>query len=194
MSEIPVSVRTSQLIDPDEVLRQEFAYARDTALQANGDRTQVVSLYLLLVGGLGSLLAGLPVLARGEGIAVPRGVYALVLLLLAILGVFNVLKLIKLRLAWHDSILAMNRIKDFYLAHFPDLAPAFRWRTETIPAPGRVGTLSFDLAVLVALIDSLALGGGFLFLELDPAWAALAALAFLGGQIALYLQLLRARS
>src|SRR5262249_49075323 len=139
-------------IDPDEILKQEFGYARESALQANTDRTQVVSLYLLLVGGMGSLMAALPALSRGEGITLPRSVYASLLATLAVLGLFTVLKLIKLRKAWYDSVRAMNHIKDFYLAHFPELAPAFRWRTETIPAPGLIFSITFDLAALVALV------------------------------------------
>lgn len=187
------SARITEIIDPDEILKQEFAYARDSALQANSDRTQVVDLYLLLVGGIGSLLAGLPTLARGEGFVLPRGAYASLLSALAVLGLFTVLKLIKLRQAWHDSVLAMNRIKDFYLLHFPELAPAFRWRTETIPAPGRAFTITFDLAALVALIDSAALGAAVAVLQGSPPLAILAGLAFLALQATLFFRLLPSR-
>jgi hypothetical protein len=183
---------TAPALDADEILKQEFGYARETALQANSDRTQVVNLYLILVGGVGSILLGLPSLARGEGIEVPRATYAVVFFILGLLGVFSVLKLIRLRLAWYDSVLAMNAIKDFYLGTRPELAPAFRWRTETTPPPGKPGSISLDLAVLVALVDSLALGAGVFFLEL-PVWAAgAAAAAFLAGQIGLYFRLLGA--
>lgn len=111
---------------------------------------------------------------------------------MGLLGLFTVFKLIRLRQAWHDSVLTMNRIKDFYLAHYPELAPAFRWRTETIPPPGLVGTITFDLAMLVALIDSLAVGGGMFFLNLPlpAAWAVAAALTFFGLQTWLYFWLL----
>ena len=189
----PPSSRITEIIDPDEILKQEFAYARDSALQANADRTQVVNLYLLLVGGIGSVLAGLPALARGEGFELPRSAYASFLSALAVLGLFTVLKLIRLRQAWHDSVLAMNRIKDFYLAHFPELAPAFRWRTDTIPAPGRAFTITFDLAVLVALIDSAALGAAVAVLERPALEAVGTALAFLAAQAALFFRLLPAR-
>jgi hypothetical protein len=184
------TVRVIEGLDPDAILEQEFAYARDTAQQANGDRTQVVSLYLLLVGGVGSVLLGLPALARGVEIDVPRPVYAVVLLLLGALGLFSVLKLVRLRLAWYDSVLAMNQIKDYYVGSRPELAPALRWRTATVPAPGRVGTITFDLTMLVTLIDSLAVGAASLLLTPRPGWAALAALAFCGLQWLLYFRLL----
>jgi len=187
------SARITEIIDPDEILKQEFAYARDSALQANSDRTQIVNLYLLLVGGIGSLLAGLPALARGEGFQLPRGAYASLLSALALLGLFTVLKLIKLRQAWYDSVLAMNRIKDFYLTHFPELAPAFRWRTETIPPPGRAFTITFDLVALVALIDSAALGAAVAVLQRPTFEALFAAAVFLVAQAALFFRLLPSR-
>jgi hypothetical protein len=178
------------LLDPDAILQQEFEYARETALQANNDRAQVVNLYLILVGGTGSLAVGLPALAPTWLTAAPA-LFASVGFLIGLVGLFTVLKLIRLRLAWHDSALAMNRIKDFYLAHYPELAPAFRWRTQTLPPPGQVGTITFDLAGLVALVDSLALGGAVFFLGAPAGLVALAAAAFLGLQAWLYFRLLR---
>jgi hypothetical protein len=188
--DIQPSPEVKALLDPDEILQQEFEYARETALQANNDRTQIVNLYVILVGGAGSLALGLPALAPGAA-GLPPGLLPAVFFVMGVLGLFNVLKLIRLRQAWHDSALAMNRIKDFYLAHYPEMAPAFRWRTETVPAPGKVGTITFDLVVLVALIDSLAVGGGVFFLgsSLWPAGAAAA--AFLALQMGVYFRLLR---
>ena len=187
-----VTPEVKALLDPDEILRQEFEYARDSALQANNDRAQVVNLFLILVGGVGSLALALPQLAPERSVPLPPAAFAIVFLLVGLLGLFTVLKLIRLRQAWHDSVVTMNRIKDFYLAHYPGLAPAFRWRTETIPQPGKIGTITFDLAMLVALIDSAAVGGGMLFVNLrNPIPLAVgAALAFLGLQMWLYFRLL----
>jgi hypothetical protein len=125
-------------------------------------------------------------------VPLPPAAFAIVFLLVGLLGLFTVLKLIRLRQAWHDSVVTMNRIKDFYLAHYPGLAPAFRWRTETIPPPGLIGTITFDLTMLVALIDSFAVGGGMLFLDLRyPVPLAVAsALAFFVLQTGLYFWLL----
>ena len=192
MKRIEVSEAVKALLDPDEILKQEFEYAREAALQANSDRAQVVNLFLILVGGVGSIALALPQLTPERSIQLPAAVFAVVFFILGLLGLFTVFKLIRLRQAWHDSVLTMNRIKDFYLAHYPGLAPAFRWRTETIPPPGLVGTITFDLTMLVALIDSLAVGGGMFFLNLPlPApWAVAAALAFFVLQTWLYFWLL----
>jgi hypothetical protein len=150
----------------------------------------VVNLYLILVGGAGSLAVGLPALAP-EWLTAAPALLASVAFLIGLVGLFTVLKLIRLRLAWHDSALAMNRIKDFYIAHYPEMAPAFRWRTQTLPAPDQVGTITFDLSVLVALVDSLTVGGAAYFLGVPAALVALAATAFLGLQAGLYFRLLR---
>jgi hypothetical protein len=140
-------------LNPEEILKLEFEYAQTTAEQAQDDRATILNLYLLLVGGVGSIIVGL---GQTNGADLPRGVYALVFGLLALIGFFTLAKLVRLRQAWHDSALTMNRIKDFYVERFPDLTHALRWRTTTIPSPGRWWTITFNLALLVAIIDSTA--------------------------------------
>jgi hypothetical protein len=137
-------------LKPEEILKLEFEYANKTAEQAQDDRATILNLYILLVGGVGSIIVGL-------GQALPRGVYVIVFGLLALIGFFTLMKLVRLRQAWYDSVLTMNHIKDFYVEKFPELASVLRWRTETIPAPGKPWTLTFSLCVLVAIIDSTAL-------------------------------------
>ncbi len=139
-------------LESNEILEWEFHYARETAAQAQNDRTTILNLYLLIVGAIGSAMLALP--SRD----VPRGAYALLFGLLGVVGLFTLLKLIRLRQAWHDSVLAMNQIKDFYLAHYPSLEKAFHWRTTSVPPLGKLWTITFDLALLVALVDSVAMG------------------------------------
>lgn len=140
----------------EKILELEFTYAKETAAQAQNDRTVVVNLYLFLVGGVGSLTLTLPQISE-TAVPIPRAGYGLIFGMLAVIGFFTVLKLVRLRQAWHDSVQTMNRIKDFYLIKFPEIASAFRWRTESIPAPGKPFTIYFNLALLVALVDSLML-------------------------------------
>lgn len=140
-------------LHPAEILEWEFEYAQTTAEQAQDDRMAILNLYLLLVGGVGSIIVGL---AQANGAELPRGIYVIVFGLLALIGFFTLMKLVRLRQAWHDSALTMNRIKDFYIEKFPELASAFRWRTLTIPPPGKIGTITFNLALLVAILDSTA--------------------------------------
>ncbi len=177
-------------LDPEEILELEFEYARETAAQAQSDRTTIVNLYLLLVGGVSSAAVALPQLAS-RGFDVPRGAYSLLFALLGLIGFFTVMKLIRLRQAWYDSARAMSQIKDFYLEKFPDLKPALRWTTETIPAPGKPWTITFNLALLVALVDSVALAVAVDFTDLrvsghDYAAPLLAAAIFFLWQVWFY--------
>ncbi|MBM3127169.1 MAG: hypothetical protein FJ009_00870 [Chloroflexi bacterium] len=141
-------------LNAEEVLKLEFEYAQTTAEQAQDARATILNLYIVLAGGVGSIIIGL---AQANGAELPRGIYVIVFGLLALIGFFTLAKLVRLRQAWHDSALTMNRIKDYYVERFPELAPALRWRTTTIPPLGKWWTITFNLALLVAIIDSTAL-------------------------------------
>ena len=178
-------------LDPEEILELEFEYARETAAQAQSDRTTVVNLYLLLFGGTGSIALALPQLSQTPGFQLPREAYGIWFALLGVIGFFALMKLIRLRQAWYDSAQAMSQIKDFYLEKFPDLKPAFRWKTETIPAPGKPWTITFNLALLVAIVDSVAVAVAFHFTGLrvplsDYAIEAMAAVLYFLWQIWFY--------
>jgi membrane protein YdbS with pleckstrin-like domain len=145
-----------------DILEWEFEYARGTAEQSQDDRTAIMNLYLVLVGAVGSVTLALPQLG---GAAVPREAYGVLLGAIALIGFFVLMTLVRLRQAWYDSALAMNRIKDFYRAKFPELDSALRWRTETIPPPGKLWTITFNLSLLVMLTDSISLGLAMYFVS-----------------------------
>ncbi len=149
----------------EKILQMEFEYARETAGQAQNDRTIVVNLYLILVGGVGSLLLAMATFADGGKLNVPTEVVGLLFLLIATIGFLTLFKLIRLRQAWFSSATAMDTIKEFYLQHFPELRPAFHWRTNTIPPRDRPWTITFILSLMVVLIDSVALAGGVYLLS-----------------------------
>ncbi|HEY6041250.1 MAG TPA: hypothetical protein VIX58_03895 [Anaerolineae bacterium] len=142
----------------EKILELEFEYARDTVSQAVNDRTTVVNMYLLLVGGVGSVLAALAALSSSQQIEIPHSAFAIAFLLMGVVGFFTIFKLIRIRQAWHDSVVEMNRIKEFYIEHFPALEKAFAWRMSTIPPQGKIWSVTFILALLVAVIDSSAIG------------------------------------
>ncbi len=184
---------TDLQLDPEEILIHEFEYAQSTAEQAQDDRTAILNLYLLLVGGVGSIIVGL---GQSSSLSLPRGVYALIFALLGVIGIFILFKLVRLRQAWYDSVLAMNQIKDFYLGKFPELEKAFRWRTKSIPPLGKIWTITFGLSLLVMIIDSVAIAVAVYFLNLrlannDYAVSAFAAIIFLIWQMWFYFFQLR---
>jgi Na+/melibiose symporter-like transporter len=179
-------------LDPEKILELEFEYARTTAEQAQDDRTAIMTLYLILVGGVGSAIAAITqTSATSSGSTAPHIVLAVIFFLLGITGFFTLMKLVRLRQAWNDSALAMNQIKDYYRAQFPDLNRAFRWKTETLPPLGKPWTITFNLAVLVAIIDSIAMGVAIYFMDWRVSWgeyflAWVAFVVFFGTQLAYY--------
>lgn len=141
-------------LHPEEILKLEFEYARETAAQSQNDRTVIVNLYVLLVGGAGSLLLAAESLAPAPRLEIPTQALSVFFLVLGVLGTLTLFKLIRLRQAWFDSVRAMNTIKAYYLKAFPELNEAFLWKMETIPARGKAWTITFILSTMVILMSS----------------------------------------
>lgn len=140
----------------EEILRLEFEYARETAAQAQNDRTVIVNLYLILVGGVGSILLAVVSLADPARFEIPGAALSFLFGVLGVLGALTLIKLIRLRMAWYDSVRAMNAIKEYYLERFPTLESAIIWRSKSIPALGKAWTITFVLSLMVILLDSTA--------------------------------------
>ena len=126
---------TQQHLDAAAILSAEFTYASTTASEAMQDRHTMINYYLLIVGILGS---GVVAVFAPQG-RLPNEVGTVLLWLLCGIGWLYFLKLIRLRQAWHESALAMTKIKEFYLRHSKKFEPqelrtAFRWQRATIPA------------------------------------------------------------
>lgn len=148
-------------LSPEKILALEFNYASTTAEQSSNDRAAVVNIFLLLVGGVGTMvitsyqvdsrLQLSPIMLMGIFFA------------LALIGHSFVFKLIRLRQAWRESTKAMNQIKDHYIRSHPSTAAAFRWRTHTIPDAGKPWSITFNLCLLIVILDSLSLSAAVFF-------------------------------
>jgi hypothetical protein len=161
----------------ETILSQEFNYANVTAYQANEDRARIFSLYLTLVGVLATALGvafqfGLQNTPQTRAIF-PAIAFLLVFLAGALGSVFF-LQLIHLRRAWRESVVTMNRIKEYYirslLPSIPDAVDAFRWRLSTIPTGERFGSVPFLICFTVAVLGSLSFGAAVVIglMALDP--------------------------
>ncbi len=145
----------------ENILGWEHEYIRNTASEAIQDRHTVLNIYLVLVGVvISGVLANLDKLTQ-------RGA---TLLLWAVCGVgwCHFLILVRLRVAWHESMLAMADIRNFCVQHAQDFSPdvlakAFRWRRETIPRAYQPWSVFHYSVLIIGLLDSLAFGvGGYL--------------------------------
>ena len=185
-------------IDPDEILIAEYNYIVQAAFQANEDRARVTSFYLVSVGSFLAAILSTQLLG-----SLQPGVYwgfTALFLFVAALAVTTILQLIRLRRSWHESILAMNQIKEFYLRsiHNLDLSAAFRWNAATIPPLEKTNSLSFYLAMEVGLFGASAFGAAVYFGMLGLGWISWGPAVGLGilffvGEFLMYTRMLNSR-
>ncbi len=185
-------------VSPDRILEQEFAYAREATLQAQRDRTTTVTVFLFLALGICALALATPQMTILRGPDAAAGILVLLFSFLALVGVFAVMRLVRLRQAWHDGVLVMDRIKDHYRTRRPELQDVFLWRTENVPPPGRVFSTTFILSLLVIIVDSAAAAAavhatGFRISLGDYAVDVFAAVIFCAWQTFYYFYQLSAR-
>jgi hypothetical protein len=164
--------------NPGEILIAEYNYIAQTVFQANEDRARVASFYLV---SFGSFIAAL--FSAQFNVASAQLVnlgFAGLFLALALMGYLTLLQLVRLRIAWFESVKAMNQVKEYYIAKFPDLKGAFTWRAKTVPTRFKTQSVGFYLLLEVVLLGSAALGaavyfGLIVFFKIDLVWPGIAA-------------------
>ena len=153
------------LVELDELLAAEYDYIAQTAGQANEDRARVSSFYLIAVGSLVAALFGTQLFDADKFTETVKIMFSGLFVLLTLLGTSTTLQLARLRSAWYESMLAMNQIKDFAMNQSPELKRAFRWKSETLPAKYKTGSVSYYQAFEVALISGLMFAAATFFLQ-----------------------------
>lgn len=148
-------------LTPDEMLQGEYKYIANTAFQANEDRSRVTSFYFVSVGSFVAAIIGTQLEAQSK--TVSFAFFAL-FLVLTCMGALTIAQLARLRAAWHESVEAMNQIKDYYIKHHPEIETAFKWRAGSIPKTNKPYSIANLIAVEVAMLSSLTTGAGAYFL------------------------------
>jgi len=161
-----MSEENKPIVELDELLASEFDYIAQTAMQANDDRSRVSSFYLIAVGSLIAALLGTQLFDPERFTQAVKLAFSGAFILLTVLGASTVMQLARLRSAWHESMLAMNQIKDFAMSQSPELALAFRWKTSTLPSKYKTNSVSYYQAREVALIGGLMFGAAVFFLQM----------------------------
>lgn len=151
----------------EELLKAELGYIIQTAFQANEDRARVSSFYLVAVGSLVAAVFSAQFVDRGLDPTVLAWTFSALFLVLTILGTLTTLQLARLRAAWHDSMKAMNQLKDYWLRHSGDksLSQAFRWDAQTLPGKYKINSVSHYQMLEVALLSGLTFGAAVYFLQ-----------------------------
>jgi len=183
-------------LNMDTILSAEYNYAAQTAFQANEDRARVTSFYLVTVGSFLAAILSTQFITSPSVLIL--GSFSLLFLIISIMGLLTLLQLARLRAAWHESILAMNQIKEFYVRHtlnYP-LDQAFRWRTSSVPKKEKTNSISFLLVLEVTLLGALSFAVGIVFLTdvlgtIHPWSGLVAGPLFLAIQLIIYFRYLQ---
>jgi hypothetical protein len=148
-------------LSSDEILKAEYDYIANTVFQANEDRSRATSFYLLTFSSFIAAIVSYQFDKSFNGNWVDWGFFAL-FIVLAVMGLLTVLQLARLRLAWYESVQALNQIKDYYIEHNNDLEKAFSWRSVTAKK-FKWKSVGFMLVVQVSILGGAALGAAIFF-------------------------------
>ena len=176
-------------LNVDEILKAEYEYIATTVFQANEDRSRVASFYFVSVGSLvAAILSAIFSTSNLKNVSLA---FSGLFLALTILGALTLAQLARLRAAWHESVQAMNEIKDFYIKHNKEIEPAFKWRLKTLPPTDKPYSIANLMSVEVALLGAITSAASVYFLLAALGriewwgWALLAA-TLVAGYIALW--------
>jgi len=164
----------------EPIILKEFDYARETAAQAMNDRHSLVNFYLIITGVTTTAITSL-VLGQKTIPGISTWVLVeIICLIFNLTGWFYFINIVRLRQAWHESAMAMNQIKSFFIRHGeiePGIAlTAFRWQKHTLPKAGKKSTIFYYSALVMALISSIALSMAWFssqYLTYPPIWEGL---------------------
>ena len=151
-------------LNPDDLLTAEYEYISSTVFQANEDRSRVASFYFVSVGSIVAAILGIQF--GPEKIQSVAPAFSILFIFLTILGALTLAQLARLRAAWHESVQAMNQLKDFYIKIHPDIAPAFKWRGKTIPPTDKPFSIANLTAFEVTLLGALTTAAAVYFILL----------------------------
>ncbi|MBK8783350.1 MAG: hypothetical protein IPO22_16455 [Anaerolineales bacterium] len=151
-------------LSTDEILKAEYNYIANTVFQANEDRSRVASFYFVTVGSLVAAILG--TIFSTENIKNFALAFVGLFVTLTILGALTLAQLARLRAAWHESVQAMNQIKDYYIKHNKEIEPAFKWRIKTLPNTDKPYSIANLMAIEVSMLSAITSATAFYFLLL----------------------------
>ena len=140
-------------LNTDEILKAEYEYIATTIFQANEDRSRVASFYFVSVGSL--VAAILSAIFSVNDLKNVSLAFSGLFVILTILGAVTLAQLARLRAAWHESVEALNEIKDYYIKHNKEIEPAFKWRLKTLPPTDKPNSIANLMAVEVSLLGAI---------------------------------------
>lgn len=155
----------SKPISTDDFLTEEYEYIAQTAAQANEDRARISSFYLIAVGSLIATIFGTQFFDVDFFAQPVKFMLSGIFLLLTLMGTSTIVQLAKLRAAWYESMLAMNHLKKFMIAHNKEISEAFRWTARTLPPKYKTNSISYFQAREAAILSGVTFSAAVYFLQ-----------------------------
>ena len=146
----------------ENILLEEFTHASVTAYQANQERTDLLNLYLIMAGVIATAVGISVSAALTRNLMGPLDAVIVGLIFASVLSFGFFVRLIHLGRKYHDALLTMDLIKEFYIQELrekmPHLQRAFRWRVDTLPESGHSSGTTLFIGTVIALMGSFSLG------------------------------------
>jgi hypothetical protein len=187
-----------QSLDASAILAAEFEYIAQSAFQANEDRARVTNFYIVSVGSLIAAILSSHVDSSSSTQIPVYWAFTALFVILSLTGLTTIIQLAQLRIAWFHSIAAMNHIKEYAAGHAAgaDLGSAFLWTAKTQPPLFKARSVSFLLALQVALLGGCTVAAAILSAGMNLGrwnwgWAVGCGLLFSLGQLLWYWLLLK---
>jgi hypothetical protein len=144
----------------DSILLEEFRYVASTSIQLQNERSSLFNLYLILAGILVSGLSALVTVQATTKLIDTKVLSILAgvgLIAMGLLSFIFFIWLIRLDRNYDEAIVTINRIKEFYIQQFQEQLPLERVldrHLTTLPVHGRVGSTTFFMSLIVAILGS----------------------------------------
>lgn len=154
--------KNEEHLELGEIVAAEYEYIAQTAEQAHEDRARISTFYLVSVGSLFGAIWGTSATTELFTLLL----FAILFLFLSIFSLLTIQQLVSLRLAWIESAKAMGQIKEFLIQENSRLATAFRWTKDSIPGSYKPKSISYYLAIQVAMIGAITFGAMVIYVIL----------------------------
>lgn len=150
-------------LETKDFLIAEYEYIAETILRTNADESRVSTFFNLVVT-VGTASTGLFFSNQTVEKSSLSFIFAILFTALTLIGMLTIAQLARLRAAWHESVEAMNTIKDFYIRHHPEFESAIKWRAKQVPFVNKPYSIANLIAIEIAMLGSLTTGGAMYFL------------------------------
>jgi hypothetical protein len=156
----------------DEFLGLEYGYIQDNIQQTVHDRYRMLSFYITIGTTIATVLLGILSLQNIDQELLRKGV-GLISILMWLIGLVFLLIMIRLRQAWFQGIVALNKIKAFYLSEAQGkLDNVVDWQNSHMPRANKLWNIHFYSSFLVIAISSGFIALAIWVLNLGDPWVA----------------------